>query len=89
MQAINDAAYTLLEISRIAGGRDMLHLASRVPTKPFRAAIDAAFHAPPSQGLTLTVTLELTPGELRSLEVVCYPHRQKTRGTQSLATWTL
>jgi two-component system CheB/CheR fusion protein len=82
VQAINDAAYALLEISRIAGGKDILHLASRVPTKPFRAAIDAAFHAPPSQGLTLTVTLDLTPGEPRTLEVACYPHRQKTlRGT--------
>ena len=78
VQAINDAAYTLLEISRMAIGRDLLHLASRVPTKPFRAAIDAAFRAPPSQGRALTVTLELTPGELRSLEVVCFPHRPKT-----------
>ena len=78
VQAINDAAYALLEISRIAGGRDILHLASRVPTRPFRAAIDAAFHAPPSQGHSLTVTLDLTPGEPRTLEVACYPHRQKT-----------
>ena len=78
VQAINDAAYTLLEISRMAIGRDLLHLASRVPTKPLRAAIDAAFRALPSQGRALTVTLELTPGELRSLEVVCFPHRPKT-----------
>ena len=40
VQTINDAAYKLLEISRLAVGRDLLHLASRVPTKPFRAAIE-------------------------------------------------
>jgi two-component system CheB/CheR fusion protein len=78
VQAINDAAYTLLEISRMAIGRDLLHLASRVPTKLFRAAIDAAFRAPSSQGRAPAVTLELRPGELRSLDVVCIPHRPKT-----------
>lgn len=77
VQAINDAAYTLLEISRIAVGRDLLHLASRVPTKTFRAAIDAAFRAPSSQEYAPAITLELTPGEPRRIEVVCYPHRQK------------
>lgn len=77
VQAINDAAYTLLEISRIAGGRDILHLATRMPTRPFRAAIDAAFHAPSTQGRAPAIILELTPGEPRSLEVTCYPHRRK------------
>jgi two-component system CheB/CheR fusion protein len=82
VQAINDAAYTLLEINRMAGGRDILHLASRTPTRPFRGAIDAAFHAPPSQGRAPAIILELTPGEPRSLEVTCLPHRQKeSQGT--------
>jgi two-component system, chemotaxis family, CheB/CheR fusion protein len=81
VQAINDAAYTLLEISRIAGGRDLLHLASRAPTRPFRAAIDAAFHAPSIQGRAPAIILELTPGEPRSLEVICYPHHQASQDT--------
>ena len=78
VQTINDAAYRLLEISRIAVGRDLLHLASRIPTKPFRAAIDAAFHELSSQVRATTVTLTLAPGEPRTLVVACYPHRQKT-----------
>jgi two-component system CheB/CheR fusion protein len=78
VQTINNAAYTLLEISRMAVGRDLLHLASRVPTKAFRVAIDAAFHASPSQRSAVPVTLELTPGVPRTLAIACYPYWQKT-----------
>lgn len=82
---INSAAYALLDVHRPAMGRDILHLAERVPTKPLRAAIDEAFQATPiptaSTG-AVTVTVELEPSlELREqesrtfLQITCYPDR--------------
>jgi two-component system CheB/CheR fusion protein len=63
---INSAAYTLLDIYRPAIGKDFLHLAERVPTKPLRAAIDQLFAVPtlPSgsdAGSMVSLQLELEP----------------------------
>jgi two-component system, chemotaxis family, CheB/CheR fusion protein len=79
IQTINNAAYTLLDIHRPAIGKDLLHLATRVPTKPLRAAIDTIFQqeegaAPPG---AVTITLELEHGEQEDrniLQMSCYPY---------------
>ncbi|HEU5439021.1 MAG TPA: CheR family methyltransferase, partial [Ktedonobacterales bacterium] len=86
--SINSAAYALMDVHRPAMGRDILHLAERVPTKSLRAAIDAAFQttelATPSTGAaTVKVQLEpqgapSTPGEQARepiLQIACYPER--------------
>lgn len=79
VQTINNAAYTLLDIHRPAAGKDLLHLATRVPTKPLRAAIDAIFQAEEATGasgaVTITVELERSGQEERHvLQISCYPY---------------
>ena len=88
VQAINDPAYTLLDIICIAGGRDFSISPVEYPTKPFRAAIDAAFHVPPSQGPVVTLPSSSHLGEPRTLEVACYPApKEGTARHGSLAVW--
>jgi two-component system CheB/CheR fusion protein len=81
---INSAAYALLDIHRPAIGKDLLHLAERVPTKPLRAAIDELFGAPdPATVGAVSVLVELEGGELedhRHLQVTCYPHLRAIYG---------
>ena len=75
VQTINSAAYRLLDITRAATGKDLLHLAVRVPTAPLRAAIDAAFHATPQpSGAETAVLVETVHTEPRTLRITCYPH---------------
>jgi two-component system CheB/CheR fusion protein len=78
VQTINSAAYTLLDIYRPAFGKDLLHLATRVPTKPLRAAIDTVFAAGgstnASAAVTISVELEQIGQEDRhTLQITCYP----------------
>ncbi len=80
VQTINSAAYTMLDIIRPAIGKDVLHLATRVPTKPLRAAIDAMFQMggarSPSAG---TISVELEPSgqeDKHLLQITCYPYTQ-------------
>lgn len=79
VQTINSAAYRLLDISRAAIGKDLLHLALRVPTAPLRAAIDAAFQAAPHPSDAETeVLVQTTHTEPRSLRITCYPQFEGT-----------
>ena len=74
VQTINSAAYRLLDVSRAATGKDLLHLAERVPTASLRAAIDAAFQSVPhSTGAETVVLVETTHTEPRRLRITCYP----------------
>lgn len=74
VRMINSAAYRLLDISRAATGKDLLHLAVRVPTVPLRAAIDAAFQSTPQPSdAEMGVTIETTHTEPRTLRITCYP----------------
>lgn len=78
VQIINSAAYALLDIHRPAIDKDLLHLATRVPTKPLRAAIDAVFQvgesATTSGAVTVSVELEQSEQENRqALQITCYP----------------
>ncbi len=79
VQTINNAAYTLLDIHRPAVGKDLLHLATRVPTKPLRAAIDTVFQAEEGAATSgaVTITLELEQSgqeEKHVLQISCYPY---------------
>lgn len=80
VQVINSAAYALLDIVHAAHGKDLLHLAERVPTKPLRAAIDAALRSAPLDARQATLTLELAEGESRRLRITCYPHLSRGVG---------
>lgn len=85
---INSAAYALFDMHRPAVGKDLLHLAERVPTKPLRAAIDQTFdvlEAPEATAspastaaqskMSIQVELEQgEPGERHLLQITCYPH---------------
>jgi two-component system, chemotaxis family, CheB/CheR fusion protein len=86
---INSAAYVLFDMHRPAVGKDLLHLAERVPTKPLRAAIDQTFEILGASETTesstsaaastsmVSVQLELEqsePGERHLLQISCYPH---------------
>lgn len=74
VQVINSAAYRLLDISRAATGKDLLHLALRVPTAPLRATIDAAFQtAPQFPDAKTEVIVETTHVEPRALRITCLP----------------
>ncbi len=78
VQTINNTAYTLLDIHRPAIGKDLLHLATRVPTKPLRAAIDAVFQvgesATSADAVTITTELEMSDQEdSHTLQITCYP----------------
>lgn len=74
VQTINGAAYEMLDILHAARGKDLLHLAERVPTKPLRAAIDAAFHAAPLDDRQVRIAFDPGNGALRHLQITCYPH---------------
>ena len=74
VQVINNAAYDLLDIVHAAHGRDLLHLAERLPTAPFCAAIDAAFQAAPLDRRQVTVTYTMSGGTPRSLQITCIPY---------------
>ena len=77
---INSAAYALFDIHRPAIGKDLLHLAERVPTKLLRAAIDKTFETPelPSTGAeTIQFALEHgEPDDPHLVQVTCYPYRR-------------
>ncbi|MGO8950238.1 MAG: CheR family methyltransferase [Ktedonobacterales bacterium] len=74
---INSAAYALFDIHRPAIGKDLLHLAERVPTKPLRAAIDETFETPevPAAGAVM-IYVELEQEDRHVLQVTCYPYRR-------------
>ncbi len=79
VQTINSAAYALLDIHRPAIGKDLLHLATRVPTRQLRSAIDLAFQSSGATeaqgGEPITVDLEQNEdGDKRRLQITCYPH---------------
>jgi two-component system CheB/CheR fusion protein len=79
IQIINPAAIRLLGIYTAAISKDLIHLVETVPATGLRAAIDAAFQRPPSRhdesGANVTVvTVETALGELRRLQIACYPH---------------
>lgn len=94
VQTINNAAYTLLDIHRPALGKDLLHLAMRVPTKPLRAAIDAVFQveggATPSGAMTINVELEQSEQENKHvLQITCYPYMQAENAPSGNASLTI
>lgn len=93
VMTINSAAYALLDIHRPAIGRDLLHLAERVPTRPLRAAIDELFGAAePTMAGSVTVQVELEESELENqskLQITCYPHLRATYATTGGTTPTV
>jgi two-component system CheB/CheR fusion protein len=93
VQTINNAAYTLLDIHRPAVGKDLLHLATRIPTKPLRAAIDAIFQTEEGAAIPgiVTITVEMEQSEQedgRLLQISCYPYMRSTGASTGNATTT-
>ncbi|MEO7001009.1 MAG: CheR family methyltransferase [Ktedonobacterales bacterium] len=86
VQAINSAAYRLLEITRVAIGKDLLHLAAQVPTAPLRAIIDKVFANRPTSLEEVETIVETTQSVRRRLRVTCYPYSGERAPTAQAPT---
>ncbi len=80
---VNSAAYALLDIYRPIIGRDLLHMAERIPTQPLRAAIDQAFEGalpvPVFAAAQVQVTAQrVDEEEPRQLRITAYPYVRAT-----------
>jgi two-component system CheB/CheR fusion protein len=80
VQAINPLARRLLAIHTPAIGEDFIHLARRVDSERLRAAIDQAFQALPALDRFTVRSLDPIPGEVRQLELNCFPQQTEAPG---------
>jgi two-component system CheB/CheR fusion protein len=83
IQHINTAALRLFGIYHPASGADVVHLVQPALAAPLRAAIDVAFGGTSPARVPEVVPVSLATGEVRSLQIACYP--QQPEGTERLA----
>lgn len=82
IQSVNAAARRLLSIGDPAVGEDLLHLVRGAHYADLRAAIDTAFREARSTEVTDFDIEDLTTGEYRYLQMVCYPRRDTEEALQ-------
>ncbi len=75
IQFINSAARRLFGIHTTAIGQDFIHLVQNASLLPLRTAIDLAFRGESPSGIYPVAITETVMGDVRHLEVTCYPER--------------
>lgn len=75
IQAINSAARSYFSIHGTAIDEDLIHLAQGVPLAQLRSVIDAAFRTGTASIIAEVAIEEVTTGEPRYLQIICYPQR--------------